>query len=218
MFYKHLKKYPIVFQITSRVAAVVLICLLAGCGNFVEVRVNPAFTPQEEERNVVVLEFTHPVYKDDVADSVTFGQATSSQSGDIVADILATTLEDSGLPGYVVMPRDRLRETLKRAGIQELGAVERDRLGLAKLLDANTFVVGNVERFQSGFFLMVSAATVAYSARCLDAATGQEMWAMRGKLTRLYDYEDRLAAEIAKEAVKKLKEALQPPPRLKNPK
>jgi predicted Zn-dependent protease len=59
---------------------------------------------------------------------------------------------------------------------------------------------------------MVSGVTVSYSARCIDAATGKEAWAIKGKITRYYDYEEHVAALIAHEAVRQLKEQLYPPP------
>ena len=193
-------------------AAAGLVWLLTGCGAApVQVTVNRE-VDHTRPAKIAVVEFTHPVYQDDVADSVTFGKATSSNSGNIVADILTTELEGGGIRNYSLISRDSELELLRRKGIDAVSEAKRDPQGLARVLGADRLVVGNVESFDSGFFMMAAWATVAYSARCIEAETGKEVWAIKGKLTRWYDYEEHVAALLAHDAVQQLKAQLQPQP------
>ena len=188
-----------------------LACLLAGCGGVpVQVNVNREVN-QTQPAKVAVVEFTHPVYQDDVADSVTFGKATSSNSGNIIADILTTELEGSGIRSYSLVSRDSELDLLRRKGTDAVSEAKRDPQGLARLLGADRVVIGNVETFESGFFMLVSWATVAYSARCIEAETGKEVWSVKGKLTRYYDYEEHVAALLAHAAAEELRAQIQPP-------
>ncbi len=193
---------------------VVLMGVLAGCGSGIEVKVSRPLDATAMKR-IAVVEFKHIVYQDDVADSVTFGKATSSNSGNIVASAVAQALRDAALLGYEILPRAQIVETLRGKGIKPEDVGVGNVKEVADVLGADYLVVGNVERFESGFFMMVEAATVAYSATCLEASTGKEVWRVSGKQTRLYEYEDRVAAVIAEEAVKKLRAQLSgpaPPP------
>jgi len=193
-------------------AAIGMACLLAGCGGVsVQMPVNRE-SDQTQPARIAVVEFTHPIYQDDVADSVTFGKATSSNSGNIVADLLCTELQASGIPNLTVIPRDKTRDLLKSKGLDPISEAKRDPKGLAQALGADRLVVGNVESFESGFIMMVSWTTVAYTARCIEPETGKEAWSLKGKLTRYYDYEEHVAALIAHDAVAQLKARLQPPP------
>ena len=193
-------------------ATAVVVWLLAGCSTGpVQVTVNRE-VDQTRPAKIAVVEFAHPAYQDDVADSVTFGKATSSNAGNIVADILSTELQGGGIRNYSVVPTDGARALLKSKGTDAVSEAKRDPQGLARVLGADRLVVGNVESFDSGFVMMVSWATVVYSARCIEPDTGKEVWAIKGKLTRWYDYEEHVAALLAHDAVQQLKAQIQPKP------
>ena len=195
-------------------AIALLVALLSGC-KFVEVSVNRDF-PQEKIKKIAVLEFDHPIYKEDIIDKVSHGVSTSSNSGDIVADIVAAEMEDWGR--YEVVKRYRIREAIMKAEKKEgrkisevslvydrgLKAV-REILGDEKI---DAVVVGEVKAFEFGFILMLASGKVEYTARCLDIETGKEVWSFHGKKKELYASEEEITCEIVRRAIKEIEEKL----------
>jgi len=186
-------------------ALVLLVPMLAGC-RIAKVKVASDF-PHEKIKKIVVLEFDHKVYKEEIVDKVSHGVSTSSNSGDIVADIVSADLEDWGR--YEVVRRYKVREISRDKKIPEGELVY--SLGLqavGKLFGVDAIVVGRVEAFEFGFVLMVASGKVDYTARCIDVETGQEIWSFTGKLKKLYTYEEQIADMIAWDAIEQLDEIL----------
>lgn len=181
---------------------VIALCLLSSC-NSVCVSVAPTF-PQEQVKKVAVLEFDHKKYSHTIIDKVSHGVSTAKNPGKLTAGIVSSELEDWGR--YTMVKRYDVVMKLRREKIEEPGVIyHHGREAVGKLLGADAVVIGNVDAYESAFFLMVQSAKVIFTARCMDVATGQEIWKIQVNMKEYYTSEERLVAAAMKQAVEKLR-------------
>ena len=181
--------------------AAIAFCLISSC-NAIRVSVAPSF-PQDQAKKVAVLEFDHKEYRHTIVDKVSHGVSTAKNPGRLVASLVSVALEDWGK--YDVVKRDKITLKLRQKKITEAGVIyEQGRDAVGKLLGVDAVVIGTVDAYESAFILMVQSAKIIFTARCIDIATGQEMWKIHVKMKKHYTSEERLTAGAMREAVARL--------------
>ena len=107
---------------------------------------------------------------------------------------------------YEVVRRDEISLKVRDKKIPELDIINQmGREETAKLLGADALVIGSVDAYESAFILMIQSAKVIFTARCLDAATGQEMWKIQVNWKDYYTTEERLVTQAMRTAVEQLR-------------
>ncbi|MEW6360046.1 MAG: GNA1162 family protein [Planctomycetota bacterium] len=184
------------------IASVFLLCLAAGC-NYIRVSVVPSF-PQGQVKRVAVLEFDYKKYRSTIIDKVSHGVSTARNPGLLTASLVSVALADWGR--YDVVRRDQITLKLRAEKIPEPGVIyQLGRAEVGRLLGVDAVVIGAIDAYESAFFLMVQSAKVVFTARCMDVATGQEIWKMEVNMKEYYTSEERLIAAAMRQVVEQLR-------------
>ncbi|NOZ21047.1 MAG: hypothetical protein GXP25_08150 [Planctomycetes bacterium] len=185
------------------------LCLAAGC-NSIRVTVAPTF-PQEQVKRVAVLAFDHKKYRKTIVDKVSHGVSTAKHPGRLTAYLVSIALSDWGR--YDVVRRDEITIKLRAKNIPEQGLIYRlGRAEVGKLFNVDAVVIGMVDAYESAFFLMVQSAKVVFTARCMDVATGQEIWKIQVNMKEYYTSEERLITSAMRQAVEELQRKIKEAP------
>jgi len=186
----------------SACMALTVLLLICGC-NSVQVKVASSF-PQDRVKRVAVLQFDQKGYRHTIIDKVSHGVSTAKNRGRLTASLVSVALQDWGR--YQVVPRHEIAIRLKAKKLKEEGIIySLGREAVGKLFGVDAVVIGQVDAYESRFFLMLQSAKVIFTARLMDIATGQEIWKVHVKMKDDYTSEERLIAGAMHEAVEKLR-------------
>ena len=93
-----------------------------------------------------------------------------------------------------------------RAEMKERGSVAGDAArARGRALGADAVVVGEVRAYKTTWALFVPWTTVEATAACLDVQTGDEVFAIRARRTRLFSIEEDVARSLCRDALSRLR-------------
>jgi hypothetical protein len=79
-----------------------------------------------------------------------------------------------------------------------------DACALARKLEADVALRGEVMRYETTWVLFVPRGTVAFRARALEAGTGRVLWRASARRSGFFASEERLSKRAAEALVRKL--------------
>jgi len=176
-----------------------------GCSSVEAVRL-PGAQPVQR---VLVAPFRDDRCYRALRDYVLFGTTGCENPGPVVARHLGRGLESQGL--HEVVPEGQARPVLRKMSLSGAYPMDEEWLAAARVLGSSGVVVGEVRRYRSLWVLFFQVASVAFEARCLEAATGKEVWRVRARGWAPFAAEERLVQKRCNEACAALKEKLAAP-------
>jgi len=162
----------------ASIIAIAVALALAGCAPVATVTMTPA-AKSAGPLKVAVIDFTW----DPSSGPSGPGVIKRRDAGVFIADCVSARLGE--LPDVTVIPRDTVRrvDMQQRVAGRTLRDMVRDgRAGdVAHLLGADALVVGEVDRDDVWVDWTQQGETVAFSCRCVKAATNQTFWTLAGE-------------------------------------
>lgn len=170
-----------------------------GCGATIEVKgALPA-----RRMKIAVLDFSDAgVYKA-MRDYSVAGAAGSEHPDTKVAQAVRRAL--AKCPDYDVISWLDMRRTLK-ADKEVRAASDADAIALGKKLGVEGVVVGEVRKYKQSWTLQLAGwASVAFTARCIEVVSGNELWSARVQDRRSGAIEEDLAADLSRKLCEQLR-------------
>jgi hypothetical protein len=182
---------------------VFLFSLIQGCSAY-DVNVNKVKNfPPAQEMKIAVLPFIAPPPQ--TIKTVGGIETTLSNAGALVADSIASAM--IGIPNIILIERSQLEKLLNEHELSLSGVINNpDFTLLGKILHVDALVVGNITSFYRFQNIGAWGGCVAYSARMVNIRTGEVMFAINGNIGQHYVLPEKLANDLARDAIKKLLE------------
>ena len=202
-------------RVTGLLCCVLLICGAAGCAT-----IEVAATPLAHDafgKTVLVLPLAERPAQYSAVDYTLFGKTGTQGSGPVVARAVARALASEGVARLV--SREAVRKTMHHRNLKmpDLAALSvHQGTELSRDLGAEIVVMGEVEAYQTAWFLFVPRSVVAFSLRALETENGRGIWRARFRKGSFFKNERRLTTEGAKEIAVTLRSrfaASQTPPK-----
>jgi len=192
---------------SSVFSAAILIALFAtGCGSISTVTVSTA-ARRDVPLRIAVMNFAW--------DPTRAGpdEVTENRPGVLIADAVSQRLTE--IPEFTVVPRQIVRQVTYgrlKAGPTLAELVRQGKMSeVAKLLDADAVVIGDVENDDAWVGWVRQSQSIAFSCRCVDGRTGQTLWTLAGeKMSGPYGRVNPNATlnQILSDAIPKLRRGL----------
>jgi curli biogenesis system outer membrane secretion channel CsgG len=187
-----------------------LFLIVQGCAAYNQFQANinkSSNFPPAKEMKIGVLSFSEPAPGTAIIEGlVGRGTAITPQnSGVAVADAVASALMI--IPKVVIIERSQLEKILNEHKLTLSGVLKNpDFELLGKVLPVDALVMGNVSSFHQWWAGVNWGATVAYSGRIVNIHTGEVLFTMNCNAAIHNGLTDRLADDLARDAIKKLLE------------
>lgn len=187
-----------------------LFSLIHGCaaGNQFNVDASKSKKfPPSQEMKIGVLQFVAPAAG--TTHYSTLGPqgttTTPENAGAAVADAVSSALMN--VQNVVLIERSQLEKILNENQLSISGVVKNpDFTLLGKILPVDALVIGNVTNFCQWHEALNNGAAVTYSARLVNIHSGEVLFTINCSSTIFMGIADKIAQDLAKEAIKKLLE------------
>jgi len=181
------------FSLAAALAGALALGIAPGCKS-VEVTRSPG---AKDARRLMVAGFSDEHCFRALRDYVLFGTAGYERPGILVARNVGRALQRRGV--YEVVSESQARPVIVRTLKAKAVPRDDDWREAARTLNADGVLLGEVETYRSVWALFFHVSNVAFRARCLDVASGKELWQARVGGWRLYAMEEDLLAKRSHE-------------------